>query len=125
MEDSRQTIDIRIPFEMSSALISFKTEALNIVKRTLSTLDQDQLPPMIYHYTTESGLEGILKSGRFWLTNIFSLNDPSELRHGINIALKVLEGKKQRQSFRPVHKFAEHFKSVMQSKKLHPCHAWF
>ncbi len=35
-------------------------------------------------------LKGILESGRFWLTNIFSLNDPSELSHGFSHAVNVL-----------------------------------
>ena len=46
---------------------------------------------IIWHYTDDNGLRGILEKGTLWLTDIFSLNDPSELRHGIDISLKVLK----------------------------------
>ena len=35
-------------------------------------------------------MRGILESGAFWVTDIFSLNDPSELKHGIKLAEKAL-----------------------------------
>jgi hypothetical protein len=38
-------------------------------------------------------LKGILETGEIWLTDIFSLNDPSELRHGLSHALKILNTK--------------------------------
>lgn len=42
---------------------------------------------VLCHYTDASGLEGILKSGTFWATNIAYLNDPEEFR----FAYRVLE----------------------------------
>jgi len=48
-------------------------------------------PETIYHYTDDMGLRGILESGRLWLTDIFNLNDPSELKHGLEISIKLLE----------------------------------
>ncbi|MGH9398308.1 MAG: DUF2971 domain-containing protein [Terriglobia bacterium] len=48
-------------------------------------------PPVIYHYTNDRGLSGILGTGKIWLTDIFSLNDPSELRHGLSHGISVLE----------------------------------
>ena len=44
----------------------------------------------LYHYTNDDGLRGILKSGQLWLTNIFKLNDPSEVSHGFDIGVKAL-----------------------------------
>ncbi len=49
------------------------------------------IPPLIYHYTNDSGLRGILESGQLWFTDIFNLNDPSELSHGIGYALDILK----------------------------------
>ena len=49
------------------------------------------VPRRIYHYTNDIGLRGILKSGRLWFTDIFKLNDPSELNHGIRHALDILD----------------------------------
>ncbi len=48
-------------------------------------------PPLIYHYTNDSGLRGILESGQLWFTDIFNLNDPSELIHGVGHALDILK----------------------------------
>ena len=54
-------------------------------------LDSNPVPTTIYHYTDHSGLKGILESGKLWFTDIFNLNDPSELRHGIARAAALLD----------------------------------
>lgn len=43
-------------------------------------------PDLMYHYTDASGLEGILRSGTLWLTDVFRLNDPGEIRYGLDAA---------------------------------------
>jgi hypothetical protein len=50
-------------------------------------------PPqaLIYHYTDGTGLRGILESGKLWFTDIFSLNDPTELKHGLNSAIEIIK----------------------------------
>src|SRR4030043_709504 len=55
-------------------------------------------PPLIYHYTDGTGLRGILESGKLWFTDIFSLNDPTELRHGLNSAIEILKQLKNNKS---------------------------
>ena len=37
----------------------------------------------LYHYTNAAGLTGILNNQQFWFTSYLHLNDPSELRFGI------------------------------------------
>ena len=37
--------------------------------------------PELWHYTTKSGLEGILSSKQLWATDFRCLNDTSEIRH--------------------------------------------
>jgi hypothetical protein len=49
------------------------------------------VPEVIYHYTDDRGLRGILEFGKIWLTDIFSLNDPSELSHSYEVAAEILE----------------------------------
>lgn len=50
------------------------------------------LPPdKIYHYTNDAGLRGILETGKIWFTDIFNLNDPSELRYGMSPAIEMME----------------------------------
>jgi hypothetical protein len=46
----------------------------------------------LYHYTNLLGLEGILKSSKFWFTDYRHLNDPSELTHGVDMARDVARG---------------------------------
>ena len=48
-------------------------------------------PEVIYHYTNDFGVRGILETGKCWLTDIFKLNDPSELEHGISHLIEALE----------------------------------
>jgi hypothetical protein len=56
-----------------------------------SEQERAPVPSLMYHYTNDVGLRGILESGAFWLSNVFRLNDPSELKHGLTVALFELE----------------------------------
>lgn len=82
-----------VPPDMQDALEKFNGEAEQIVHSFLETLESQKLPPIIYHYTNDVGLRGILESGQLWLTDIFSLNDPSELIHGFSHAINVLRSR--------------------------------
>lgn len=44
----------------------------------------------IFHYTSDVGLEGILDKKELWLTDLFNLNDPSELIFGLDIFAKFV-----------------------------------
>jgi hypothetical protein len=62
------------------------------VMHSAFTIIEAQPPPSpIYHYTDDKGLRGILESGKLWLSDIFSMNDPSELSHGFSYALRILK----------------------------------
>ncbi|KJF18043.1 DUF2971 domain-containing protein [Acidithrix ferrooxidans] len=45
----------------------------------------DKYPDMLYHYTTASGLIGIIQSGQLWATHRQFLNDSSEVSRGDHI----------------------------------------
>jgi len=64
---------------------------LDIVSPFTEKIRSSPVPDKIFHYTDDVGLRGILEHGTLWLTDIFSLNDPSELRHGINLTLQAIE----------------------------------
>jgi hypothetical protein len=68
-----------IPVDMREALERFSVGADDITHSLLEDLQSQEPPPIIYHYTSDAGLRGILETGQLWLTDIFSLNDPSEL----------------------------------------------
>jgi len=72
-------------------LISDKASRINnsLVNNLISNVE----PSVIYHYTNDIGLKGILGTGKLWLTDIFDLNDPSELKLGLDFFLKSLKNK--------------------------------
>jgi hypothetical protein len=79
-----------IPTDMRSALDGFDRAAEQIIAAFVGPLDAKPPPSLIYHYTNDVGLKGILESGKIWLTDIFDLNDPSELSHGFSHAVNIL-----------------------------------
>jgi hypothetical protein len=79
------------PQDMQDALDQFCRESAQIIQLRVKTLQNP--PPIIYHYTDDVGLKGILESGQIWLTDIFNLNDPSEVRHGFSHAVNILKSK--------------------------------
>ena len=68
-----------IPDDLQMAIKQFEKKTDEIIGSFLKESDSEPSPEIIYHYTDDRGLQGILKSGKFWLTDIFNLNDPSEL----------------------------------------------
>ena len=44
---------------------------------------QEKQPDLLFHYTSASGMRGILDSSRLWATNYRFLNDSSEVGYGV------------------------------------------
>jgi len=82
-----------LPEDMRTELRKFDAAADETMKSIGRALDAREPPPIIYHYTNDAGLKGILESGKLWLTDIFNLNDPSELSHGFSHAVSILSNK--------------------------------
>ena len=53
---------------------------------TSKIVKPDDAVPDLFHYTNSAGLPGILRSRSLWATHFQSLNDPSEMRYGIDQA---------------------------------------
>jgi Protein of unknown function (DUF2971) len=51
---------------------------------------ESEVKEPLYHYTSMQGMLGIISKEEMWFTNIFHLNDPSELGYGIKICLQIL-----------------------------------
>ncbi len=90
MSNSHEDSFDHIPRDVE-ALSRFDKESEEILRSFLGPINGSESPPIIYHYTDANGLRGILETGRLWLSDIFTLNDPSELRHGIFWAAKILK----------------------------------
>jgi hypothetical protein len=71
------------------------------------------VPPMLYHYTDGVGLFGVIESGTIRLSDIHGLNDPSEIRHGLEIACGLLEHH-SKDGHPAAGQFARHFRQTMQ-----------
>lgn len=52
---------------------------------------QGDIPDLLFHYTTASGMRGILESSRLWATHYRFLNDASELSYGANLLESLLQ----------------------------------
>jgi hypothetical protein len=76
----------RLPKELQTILDGCDRAIGNVLAPFSSTVEAEPVPDTVYHYTDDNGLIGILQHGTLWLTDIFSLNDPTELKHGIGIA---------------------------------------
>jgi hypothetical protein len=83
----------RIPRAMTAALKTYEREATEILQGFVTAIEATPPPPMIYHYTNYTGLQGIIQSGKLWFSDIVGLNDPSELRHGLKVAIDVLKSR--------------------------------
>ncbi len=81
------------PPDLREALDRFSKESEETLRSFLEPMEASEPPPIIYHYTNDVGLKGILETGQLWLGDIFSLNDPSELKHGFSLASDILKSK--------------------------------
>lgn len=81
---------------LSPALVAAAKEYDDWWKSVREFLDEsEKIKAPLYHYTSMAGLVGILEKKSIWFTSMFHLNDPTELRYGIEVACSVLEQEAQ------------------------------
>lgn len=85
--------DRRLPPAMAKAIAQYDAEATKILQAFINKVEARKPPATLYHYTDEAGLAGIIERGKLWFSDIFALNDPSELRHGLRIAIDLLKSR--------------------------------
>ena len=85
--------DSTIPQDIVNAIEKFEEESTHIINKLDKLIYSKDLPPVIYHYTNDMGFRGILETGKLWLTDIFALNDPSELEYGLDNLRKEIKNK--------------------------------
>jgi hypothetical protein len=71
-----------IPPDMQAELEAFDKGCDAAIAEFVRELEAETPPAMLYHYTDDGGLKGILETGTIRLTNVANLNDPAELKHG-------------------------------------------
>jgi hypothetical protein len=79
----------RLPDDLKAALNDFSCSEEGALQPYVAALEEQE-PPPIFHYTSAAGVQGILATGTFRLTDAFQLNDPRELTHGLGLLDAVL-----------------------------------
>lgn len=103
-----------LPSELELVIDNYGSKMNEIVDAFARELEETPAPDTIYHYTDGTGLKGILESGKLWFTDIFNLNDPSELRHGVNLAADRMSSVANSADSRPEAKqFAANFSALV------------
>ncbi len=51
----------------------------------------EEPPSILYHYTTQKGLLGIIQSKTIWATDILYLNDTMELKYAVDLTLDMIK----------------------------------
>jgi hypothetical protein len=54
----------RIPPTMTAALKDYERTATKVLQTFVTRIEAASQPPMIYHYTNDAGLKGIIESGK-------------------------------------------------------------
>ena len=88
--DLRMTDEEMIPVEFDRLLDEVDRECKRLADEIPEEVNAQPTPKVIWHYTDDRGLSGILETGTLWITDIFDLNDPSELRHGLSYGVNYL-----------------------------------
>jgi hypothetical protein len=68
----------------------------------------------LYHYTDYRALEGMLRTGEFWFTDIFHLNDSVELKYGAELAKDVVRACPLKTSNRAVGWFCDGMMDLLE-----------
>ena len=79
-----------VPADMLAALDGFDKRCDADLAVFIRELEAEKPPPMLFHYTDDAGVKGILEYGNIRLTSVVNLNDPAELRHGFSHAIDAL-----------------------------------
>ena len=78
----------------------------------IKTLSARRRPRILYHYTSGSGLIGILESHSIWATNIRFLNDSTEYNFALRLARSVIQDRVEKSS----NKFELALNTVLQER---------
>lgn len=75
---------------LQTSLSEFEKKALESIQPFLASIALKPVPEKIFHYTDFSGLHNILESGLLRFGDVFTMNDPSEVHHGMAVSLHAL-----------------------------------
>ena len=85
-----ELIELKIEPDSIAKLMS-DFDKPRVIANYIEAVTAEPPPPIIYHYCNADSLVGILSSGNLWFSDVFTLNDTSEIKHGVNLACELLE----------------------------------
>lgn len=90
----RQSIKRRNP-EADAYIRRVVQEGIKVSKYTRASVAklQKAVPRALYHYTNPEGVLGILRTNKFWATDIRFMNDATELSYSIGLLQELVEEK--------------------------------
>jgi hypothetical protein len=90
---------------------------------SMAAQSEDQAPPeILYHYTSQSGLIGMLNSRSIWASKIHFLNDSREFTLALDLARQVLETRMRAGQPEGLHERLELLRdSIDQIRRLNIC----
>jgi hypothetical protein len=107
-------LEIDLPDDLLRLLSEFRHSSEAIMEEFKRPWGNVPAPATIYHYTNDAGLRGILESGKVWLNDLFRMNDPSELRYGVEHAIELTKTMAKSRS-PEMRFFAQHFDQIRTS----------
>lgn len=64
-------------------------------------MSKEKPPPILYHYTSQEGLLGIIRNKEIWATKISYLNDTIEYKYAINLTSEIIKDRQKTYSEEP------------------------
>jgi hypothetical protein len=99
---------------LQNLLLGFRQSSEAVMEEFKRPWGNKPAPSTIYHYSNDAGLRGILESGKIWLNDLFQMNDPSELRHGVEHAIELTKAM-GRASGPEMQFFADNFDAIRKT----------
>jgi hypothetical protein len=84
-------MDGELPADLRAKIDELDHDLEEIAAEHPKTLETEEPPVTIYHYTNDKALKGIIGKGRLWCSDIFYLNDLSELKYAVSLATEILD----------------------------------
>jgi hypothetical protein len=85
-----------IQTEREARLSAFGADAERALQPFIEETQRKPTPDVIYHYTDYKGLHSILESGLLRFGDVFAMNDPSEIYHGMRVSVAALQRRVER-----------------------------
>jgi hypothetical protein len=82
----------------------------------------DRKPPaLVYHYTGQHGLMGIVSSGKVWATSTNNLNDTQEFEHAKYLAIGLIASRSHTEADPTIKRHLGHLQTAAQGAGINIC----